>query len=87
MSTYNVVVKKSALKELKKLPKPTATRISILLKELAKDPRPSGCKKLKSYNNLWRVRTGNYRIIYTIEEQVLIVEVLEIGDRKAIYRR
>ena len=85
MDKYIVSIKKSAIKELKKLPKKEATRITILLSGLSDNPRPSGCKKLKGYSSLWRIRSGNYRVIYSIEDQILIVEILEILDRKDAY--
>ena len=85
MRKYQIIIKKVALKELKKLPKQEIARISKLIKSLSDEPRPRGCKKLKSYDNLWRVRSGNYRVIYGIEDKILIVEVMEIGDRKDIY--
>ncbi len=85
MNKYEVGLKKSAIKELRRLPKKDATRVSTLIEELSDNPRPSGCKKLKGYSNLWRVRSGNYRIIYSVEDEILIVEILEIVDRKDAY--
>ncbi len=85
MNRYKVSVKKSAIKELKNLPKKEATRISILIVGLSDNPRPSGCKKLKGYLNLWRIRSGNYRVIYSIEDKIFIVEILEILNRKDAY--
>jgi len=82
---YRVNIKRSALKELKRLPKQDATRVSRLINGLANNPRPKGCKKLKGYTDLWRVRSGNYRVIYSIEDQILIIEVLEIVNRKDAY--
>ena len=55
------------------------------LKGLEENPRPEGCKKLKGFKNLWRIRIGNYRAIYSIEEIVLLVDVRDIGNRKDIY--
>lgn len=85
MSKYTVGFKKSALKELHKLPNKEVVKIVLLIEGLSEEPRPRGCRKLKGYSNLWRIRSGNYRIIYSIEEQVLIVEILEIIDRKNAY--
>lgn len=85
MSKYRVQFKKSALKRLHKLPNKEVIKITSLIGDLSEEPRPSGCKKLKGYKNLWRVRSGNYRVIYSIEDEVLIVEVLEIVDRKDAY--
>lgn len=85
MNKYTVSLKKSAIKELRKLPIKEATRISILIETLSHNPRPTGCKKLKGYTDLWRVRSGNYRIIYSIEDKILIVEILEIVNRRDAY--
>lgn len=85
MKKYTVVLTRSAEKELYNLPKSVIEKIIIALKLLEEEPRPAGCKKLKGYKNLWRIRIGNYRVIYAIEEVVLLVDVREIGDRKDIY--
>jgi mRNA interferase RelE/StbE len=52
---------------------------------LATNPRPANCKKLKGFKGLYRIRAGDYRIIYRIEDNALIIEVIRIGDRKDIY--
>lgn len=85
MSNYTVNFKKSAVKELYKLPNREVFRIIKLIDKLSTEPRPRGCKKLKGYRDLWRVRSGNYRIIYSIEDHILIIEVLEIAHRKDAY--
>lgn len=85
MSTYSVILTQSAEKDLYKLPPKTVQKIIVVLKSLENNPRPVGCKKLKGYKNLWRIRTGKYRIIYAIEDIILLVDVREIGHRKDIY--
>jgi mRNA interferase RelE/StbE len=85
MKRYTVVLTQTAEKELQKLPVRIIEKIIKLLKSLEENPRPSGCKKLKGYKNLWRVRIGNYRIIYDIDDIILLVDVREIGHRKDIY--
>ncbi len=85
MKRYSVVLTQTAEKELQKLPVRMIEKIIALLKSLEENPRPSGCKKLKGYKNLWRVRIGNYRIIYDIDDIILLVDVREIGHRKDIY--
>lgn len=85
MSNFRLCFKKTAIKELKKLPKKEISKITKLIKKLVVNPRPLGCKKLKGYSDLWRVRSGNYRIIYSIEDEILIVEILEIVNRKNAY--
>ncbi len=85
MKRYSVVLTKSAEKELYKLPLDVIPKIVSALKGLEENPRPEGCKKLKGFKNLWRIRIGNYRAIYSIEEIVLLVDVRDIGNRKDIY--
>jgi mRNA interferase RelE/StbE len=62
-------------------------RVSHAINRLAENPRPRGCLKLKGYANQWRVRSGRYRIIYSILDAQLVVEVLDVDDRKDVYRR
>lgn len=84
---YQIVVKPSARKELRKLPVLIATLIAIKIDGLANDPRPAGCKKLVSNKEeLWRVRVGDYRILYAIDDAIRIIDIHHIGNRKDIYR-
>jgi len=85
MKTYSVEVKKKAQKELEALPTQATERIIGALRSLATNPRPEGCKKLKGQDMLWRIRVGNYRIIYSIEDFVKVVAVLRITHRKDAY--
>lgn len=82
---YEVEIKKSAIKQLSKLPTKEALWLSNELSKLSNNPRPEGCKKLKGNKNQYRIRVGNYRAVYNIDDQILIVEVTKIGDRKDIY--
>jgi len=70
---------------LYKLPSKVIEKIVAVLKSLEENPRPAGCKKLKGYKNLWRARVSDYRIIYSIEEVIMLVDIREIGNRKDIY--
>jgi mRNA interferase RelE/StbE len=83
---YQVIIKREALKELKQLPKRISVTITFAIEELAKEPRPHGCKKLKgSHENLWRIRVGDYRVIYLIDDIVRVINVRNIGNRKDVY--
>ena len=82
MATYVVQLKKSAEEELAALPAQVQTRIIAALQDLANDPRPDGCKKLKGSEHTYRIRVGDYRVIYEIYDGRLIVFVLRIADRK-----
>lgn len=81
---YTVLILPSAQKQLDKLPNNTATRIEDKMMELGNDPRPSGCKKLKG-RDAYRIRIGDYRAIYEIQDNKLIITVITVGHRKDIY--
>ena len=87
MKRYSVVLTQTAEKELRRLPPKIIEKIVTVLKSLEENPRPVGCKKLKGYKNFWRVRVEDYRLIYAIEEVIMLVDVREIGHRKDIYDR
>ncbi len=86
MAKYNVQIKKSAQKEIRELPKSVIKRVLTKIYALADDPRPSGSKKLVGFENYWRIRVGNYRIIYTIDDGILLVEVIAVRHRKDAYQ-
>jgi mRNA interferase RelE/StbE len=83
---YIINVKKSAQKELSAIPVNFQTKIIDAIDGLATNPRPDGVKKLKLSKSLWRIRVGDYRIIYSIEDEILILEIQKIGHRKDVYR-
>ena len=83
---YAIQFTNSALKQLYKLSKDISYKIARDINELGYHPRPIGYKKLKGEDDLYRIRCGNYRIIYQICDKVLIVLVIRIGDRKEVYR-
>jgi mRNA interferase RelE/StbE len=84
MTKYTVVIQKSALKILEKINEPDYSKIKSQLFSLAENPRPPGCKKLKNRDG-YRIRIGNYRILYDIFDKLLIIEVITLGHRKEIY--
>ncbi len=84
---YTVVIHKKAKKEIDKIPDLYAHRIAETIYQLAENPRPLGCKKLSDSEEYYRVRVANYRIIYSIEDEILYIEVIKIGHRKEIYKK
>ena len=82
---YTVVVTDKVRKIILKLPHLVAAKIENSLLELEENPRPAGCKKLKGRSG-YRIRVGDYRIIYEIEDNILRVIVIDLGNRKDIYR-
>jgi mRNA interferase RelE/StbE len=85
MGPYKIVVKKSVAKDLKKIPAKDVQRIISAIALLAKNPRPQQSKKLSGQER-YRLRQGNYRILYSIEDDKLIVCVVRVGNRKDIYK-
>lgn len=83
---YSILLAPPAERQLKALAEATQKRIITRLKALQRNPRPQGVKKLAGEGNLYRIRDGSYRIIYTIQDKELIVLVVKIGDRKEVYR-
>ena len=85
MASYRIEIKRSAVKELEAVPAKDRRRITTKIQALADNPRPAGCEKLSGHDK-YRIRQGNYRILYTIEDDVLVVTVIKIGDRRDVYR-
>ena len=85
MEPYRVIVKQSVSKDLKKIPKKDVKRILAAIQTLAQNPRPPQSKKLSGQER-YRLRQGNYRILYSIEEDRAIVCVVKVGDRRDVYR-
>ena len=83
---YEIIIKPSAEKAFGKLPNALQVKILEALEQLSLNPRPSGVKKLKSAFNIYRIRVGEYRVIYSINDTVLIVTVAKIAHRKDVYR-
>jgi mRNA interferase RelE/StbE len=85
--TYEVTLAPAAARQLRKFDPHMRRRIQAAIELLAEDPRPPAAKRLVGGAGEWRVRTGDYRIIYEIEENRLVVLVLNVGHRREIYQR
>ena len=83
--SYSLFLKKSAERELRKIPKADLQRITQQIKELASIPRPSGSEKLAGQDS-YRIRQGDYRIVYTVDDEHRQIEIIKIGHRREIYR-
>ena len=83
---YKLILKKSAVKEINSLPKRVLGNVVAVIDSLAENPRPEGCTKLKGKEKLWRVRSGDYRIVYSIDDKVEIVEINRVRHRKDVYK-
>lgn len=85
--TYRVEVAPAAVRQLRKLTPDARRRVQAAVELLADQPRPNAAKKLVGGDGEWRVRTGDYRIIYEIRDDVLLVLVVAVGHRRDIYQR
>jgi mRNA interferase RelE/StbE len=83
---YQVKVAEDAAKFIRKQDKHIQRQIINNIRDLAQNPRPQGCKKLQGHKDLYRIPSGNYRIVYTIKEKMLLVFVVRVAHRKDIYR-
>ena len=83
---YQILIKPSASKELQKLPENEFIKIDKAILSLSDNPRPVGCLKLMGEDKFWRIRKGDYRIIYTLDDSKKTITILKIKHRKEVYR-
>jgi len=83
---YAIKIKKNAQKSLAKISHPYQTKIIESIRNLSTEPRPSGCKKLVG-RDAWRIRIGDYRVIYEITDNELVILIVYIGHRREVYKR
>jgi len=84
---YQVIISRIAEKQLASFPKQVANNITARIDALATNPRPHGSEKLEGGNKEYWIRSGDYRIIYRIEDAHLFVEVIRIGNRRDVYKK
>ncbi len=84
--TYRIVISPAAQRQIKKLELQVQKQVIRYLRVLATDTRPSGIKKLSGRKEIYRIRTGDYRILYQIRDNELVVLVLKVGHRREIYK-
>ncbi|HPI93248.1 MAG TPA: type II toxin-antitoxin system RelE/ParE family toxin [Deltaproteobacteria bacterium] len=83
---YIVTFTSHAARSFRKLPRDVQTRLSPSIESLKEDPRPPGSEKLKGSDNAYRIRVGDYRILYEVRDRELIVCIIETGHRRAVYK-
>ena len=86
MSDYQIEFSATAEKQFRKLAKSIQQRLARVINSLASAPRPRGSRRLQGYEDVYRIRSGVYRIIYSIEDKRLLIIVLKVGHRKDVYR-
>lgn len=84
---YRLEFTPTADRQFRKLPAQLRARLKPHIDALAQNPRPSGIKKLGGENNVYRLRVGDYRILYEVRDEVLLVLVVKVGHRREIYRK
>ena len=85
MAEYRITIKKSAAKELEAVPRKDLRKIVMRIRSLARNPRPHGSQKLSGQEQ-YRIRQGDYRIVYFIEDDEQLVDIIKIGHRREVYR-
>ena len=86
MADYSITFARSARKELESLEVSQVQRIFPKIEALAKEPRPKGCRKLRGEKNLWRIRVGDYRVIYAVHDDKEVVDIIAVRHRRAAYQ-
>ncbi|MGZ5477455.1 MAG: type II toxin-antitoxin system RelE family toxin [Thermoanaerobaculia bacterium] len=86
MARYAVEFRRSAEKDLRRLDPTTQRRVLRATDDLENDPRPPGCRKLQGSENAYRIRVGDYRVVYTVDDTVLIVAIERVRHRREVYR-
>jgi mRNA interferase RelE/StbE len=86
MASCKIEVTKTAEKQIRKLSKQDQVRVIRAVLGLASIPRPRGCRKLRGYEEVYRIRVGTCRVLYSIEEKRLLIIILKVGKRKDVYR-
>jgi len=87
VATYRIEFAPAAVRQLGSLPVKIQRRVSSKIEALAYDPRPTGCRKLKGGENIYRVRAGDYRLLYQVRDDILIVLVVSVRKRGEAYKR
>ena len=85
MPEYSLEIKRSAQKELDALDDAVFSRVDQKILALGDDPRPAGCKKLKGWKDLWRIRIGDWRVVYIIDDHAKVVSVTRVAHRSEAY--
>jgi len=85
VARYALGIKPSARKELENLSDSLIARLVPKINSLAADPRPSSCRKLHGYQDVWRIRVGDYRVVYIIDDDRKIVSITRVAHRREVY--
>lgn len=85
--SYLVIFNNHAARSFRKLPRDIQQRLKPVINDLQEDPRPMGAEKIKGKDDIYRIRVGDYRILYEVRDKELIICIIEAGHRREVYRR
>ena len=85
MASYRLEVSATAERQIRKLNRADQIRILQAIRRLAANPWPRGCRKLRGFEDIYRIRVGTYRVIYSVENKRLLILILKVGHRRDIY--
>lgn len=86
MAEFRISFARSAARELERLDPPVARRVLLAIEKLADNPRPPGCVKLQGSQNEWRIRIGDWRVVYTVDDKGKLVDIVAVRHRSDVYR-
>ena len=86
MASYRIEVSATAEKQLRKLPRDDQIRVLRAIRPLATEPTPAGSRKVRGYDDVFRIRVGTYRVLYRVEGRRILIVILKIGHRRDVYR-
>ena len=86
MATYDVRISRTAERQLARLDRAMRRRVSAAMLSLASEPRPRGCRKLLGYDDVFRLRVGRYRLLYSVSDDTVVIVILKVGHRRDVYR-
>ena len=86
MTMYRVLLERAAEKDLSRLSSETHDRVITAIQALARNPRPPGCRKLSGSQNDWRIRVGDYRVVYEVADEIRVLRVNRVRHRREVYR-
>ena len=86
MAIHEVQISRTAERQLARLERATQQRVAAAMQALAENPRPRGCRKLQGYEDVYRIRVGRYRLLYSDSDDTVVVVILKVGHRRNVYR-
>ena len=86
MTSYRVEVSATAERQIRRLSREDQLRVLRAVRDLANEPHPRGCRKLRGYEDVFRIRVGTFRVLYSVETERVLVIILKVGHREDIYR-